>query len=115
MQELMNKKYIKRYFLLGLLFAGQALQLPAQEQPLPNVIFIMADDLGIGDLGPYGQKIIKTPAVDRLSSEGIRFAQHYVGAPVCGPSRCSVITGKHTGRSNIRGNGLTPKSQGEEF
>jgi arylsulfatase A-like enzyme len=115
----MNRKYInifrRRYLLLSLLLAAQVSSLIAQERPLPNVIFIMADDLGIGDIGPYGQKIIKTPAIDKLSTEGIRFAQHYVGAPVCGPSRCSVITGKHTGRINIRGNALTPKSQGEEF
>jgi arylsulfatase A-like enzyme len=86
-----------------------------QPKKLPNVIYIMADDLGIGDLGCYGQKYIKTPAIDQLAKEGIRFAQHYVGAPVCGPSRASLITGKHTGNANVRGNALTPKSEGEEF
>ena len=85
------------------------------QQSLPNVIYIMADDLGIGDLGCYGQKFIKTPSIDRLAREGVRFAQHYAGAPVCGPSRCSLLTGKHTGHANVRGNALTPKSDGEEF
>jgi arylsulfatase A-like enzyme len=86
-----------------------------QQGKLPNVIFIMADDLGIGDLGCYGQKFIKTPAIDQLAREGVRFAQHYVGCPVCGPSRCSLVTGKHTGHANVRGNVLTPQSEGEQF
>jgi arylsulfatase A-like enzyme len=86
-----------------------------QQERLPNVIYIMADDLGIGDLGCYGQKFIKTPAMDRLAREGILFTQHYVGCPVSGPSRCSVVTGKHTGHGNVRGNALTPVSQGELF
>ena len=77
----MNLKFLcasarRTYLLLELLSAAPFSDLIAQERPLPNVIFIMADDLGIGDIGPYGQKIIKTPAVDRLASEGIRFAQH---------------------------------------
>jgi len=100
---------------LLLLFQLSLLNLYSQKQRLPNVIFIMADDLGIGDLGCYGQKYIKTPAIDLLAKEGVRFAQHYAGAPVCGPSRCALITGKHTGRANVRGNALTPKSDGEEF
>lgn len=78
----------------------------AQSEKLPNVIFIMADDLGIGDLGSYGQKHIKTPYLDQLAKQGVRFAQHYAGAPVCGPSRASLITGQHTGNTAIRGNKL---------
>lgn len=70
----------------------------------PNVIYIMADDLGIGDLGCYGQRFIKTPAIDSLAKNGVCFAQHYSGCTVSAPSRCSLMTGKHTGHSYIRGN-----------
>ncbi|MBI3417366.1 MAG: arylsulfatase [Verrucomicrobia bacterium] len=71
----------------------------------PNVVFILADDLGYGDLGCYGQKKIKTPNLDRLAAEGIRFTQCYAGSTVCAPSRCSLMTGRHTGHAWIRGNG----------
>lgn len=74
----------------------------------PNVIFILADDLGIGDLGCYGQKQIKTPAIDDLAAKGLKFTNHYSGSTVSAPSRCVTMTGKHTGHSVIRGNkGLT--------
>lgn len=70
----------------------------------PNVIFILVDDLGYGDLGCYGQKTIQTPNIDRLAAEGMRFTQHYSGSTVCAPSRCSLMTGKHTGNCTVRGN-----------
>lgn len=70
----------------------------------PNIVYIMADDLGIGDLGCYGQRFIKTPAIDRLAANGVRFTQHYAGCTVSAPSRCSLMTGKHTGHCFIRGN-----------
>ncbi|MCD7937020.1 MAG: arylsulfatase [Tannerellaceae bacterium] len=70
----------------------------------PNIIYIMADDLGIGDLGCYGQRFIKTPAIDQMAANGVRFAQHYSGSTVSAPSRCSLMTGKHTGHTYIRGN-----------
>lgn len=70
----------------------------------PNVIFILADDLGIGDLGCYGQEQIKTPAIDALAAQGMKFTQHYSGSTVSAPSRCVLLTGKHTGHSFIRGN-----------
>lgn len=70
----------------------------------PNVVFILADDLGIGDLGCYGQKQIKTPAIDRLAANGMKFTQHYSGSTVSAPSRCVLLTGKHTGHSFVRGN-----------
>lgn len=70
----------------------------------PNIIFIIADDLGYGDLGCYGQKQIKTPNIDRLATEGTRFTQVYAGAPVCAPSRCSLITGLTNGHNLVRGN-----------
>jgi len=74
----------------------------------PNIIFIMADDLGYGDLGCYGQKKIKTANLDRMAREGMRFSQHYSGSTVCAPSRCSLMTGKHTGHCYIRGNDRLP-------
>ena len=70
----------------------------------PNIIFIMADDMGYGDLGCYGQKHIKTPRIDRLAAEGLRFTQAYAGGPVCTPSRCSLMTGMHNGHSAARDN-----------
>ena len=74
----------------------------------PNIIFILADDLGYGDLGCYGQKKIRTPNLDRLAAEGIRFTQAYSGSTVCAPSRCCLMTGLHTGHAHIRGNALVP-------
>jgi len=70
----------------------------------PNIIYILADDLGYGELGCYGQKKIETPNIDRLAANGMRFMQHYAGAPVCAPSRCVLLTGKHMGHAYIRGN-----------
>ncbi|MCP4613946.1 MAG: arylsulfatase [Planctomycetes bacterium] len=70
----------------------------------PNIIFIMADDLGYADLGCYGQKFIKTPYVDRMAREGLMFTQCYTGAAVCAPSRSVLMTGQHTGHTRIRGN-----------
>ena len=75
-----------------------------KEYKQPNVIYILADDLGIGDLGCYGQKIIKTPNIDNMAERGMRFLMHYSGSTVSAPSRCSLLTGKHTGHSYIRGN-----------
>jgi arylsulfatase A-like enzyme len=74
----------------------------------PNVIFILADDLGYGDVGAFGQKKIRTPNLDRLAAEGMRFTQHYSGNAVCAPSRCVLMTGKHPGHAFIRDNRATP-------
>lgn len=70
----------------------------------PNIIFIMCDDMGYGDLGCYGQPFISTPNIDRLASEGTRFTQAYSGSPVSAPSRASLMTGQHTGHCEVRGN-----------
>ena len=70
----------------------------------PNVIFILADDLGYGELGCYGQQIIQTPRLDRMAAEGMRFTQFYAGATVCAPSRCVLMVGQHTGHCHVRGN-----------
>ena len=79
----------------------------------PNVLFVIADDLGYGELGCYGQKKIATPCLDRLANEGMRFVQAYSGAPVCAPARCVLMTGKHSGRTTIRDN-LEHKPEGQE-
>jgi arylsulfatase A-like enzyme len=73
-----------------------------------NIIFVLADDLGYGDLGCYGQKTIKTPYLDRMAREGVRFTQCYAGSTVCAPSRCALMVGQHTGHCTIRGNALVP-------
>jgi len=75
-----------------------------------NVVFILADDLGWGELGCYGQQKIPTPHLDRLASQGMRFTRHYSGAPVCAPSRCVLLTGRHMGHAEIRGNIQAQKS-----
>ncbi len=79
---------------------------PTSVKKQPNIIFILADDLGYGDLGCYGQKKIKTPNLDRMAAEGMRFTQHYAGSTVCAPSRCALMTGLHTGHAFVRGNYL---------
>ncbi|MCX6636103.1 MAG: sulfatase-like hydrolase/transferase, partial [Acidobacteria bacterium] len=70
----------------------------------PNIVFVLADDLGYGDVGCYGQKQIETPNIDRLAAEGMRFTQAYSGSTVCAPSRCALMTGLHTGHARTRGN-----------
>ncbi len=70
----------------------------------PNIVFILADDLGYGELGSYGQEKIRTPNIDKLAAEGMKFTSHYSGSPVCAPSRCTLLTGKHTGHAYIRDN-----------
>jgi len=96
--------------LLALL--GAALPAPAAERR-PNVILIVADDLGYAELGCYGQKKIKTPRLDRMAKEGLRFTQFYAGSPVCAPSRCSLMTGKHGGHAYVRDN-KERKPEGQE-
>lgn len=94
----------------SLLFVGCALSLfscqekETAEETKPNIIYILADDLGYGELGCYGQEKIETPNIDKLAQEGIRFTDHYVGSPVSAPSRCMLLTGKHPGKAQIRGN-----------
>lgn len=84
----------------------------AQKAPRPNIVFIIADDLGYGDVGFNGQQKIKTPNMDRLAAEGMRFSQFYAGTSVCAPSRSSLISGHHTGHTYIRGNkGVSPEGQ----
>lgn len=99
-----NESYnmnFKKHF-LTLLLISYGLLVTAQQKP--NVIFILADDMGYGDLGCYGQTLIETPNIDKLASGGIRFTQFYAGTSVCAPSRASLMTGLHTGHTPIRGN-----------
>ena len=78
---------------------------PQTEEPQkPNIIFIMTDDQGYNDLGSYGAALIKTPVLDQMAEEGMRFTQHYAGTSVCAPSRSVLMTGQHTGRTPVRGN-----------
>lgn len=81
----------------------------------PNIVFILADDLGYGELGCYGQEKIKTPNIDKLAAEGMKFNYHYSGAPVCGPARCVLLTGKNLAHAEIRTNGeIKTKPKGKE-
>lgn len=84
--------------------AALATNVQAQSTRRPNVVFILADDLGYNDIGCYGQTTIQTPHIDSLAKEGLRFTQAYSGSTVCAPSRCCLMTGKHTGHCTVRGN-----------
>jgi arylsulfatase A len=90
--------------LILLIFLLQVKPLFAQNSRKPNVIYIYADDLGYGEIGAYGQQKIKTPNLDKMAKEGMRFTQHYTSTPVCAPARCMLLTGRNGGRSYIRGN-----------
>jgi len=76
----------------------------AERGKKPNIVYILADDLGYAELGCYGQEKIRTPNIDKLAVEGMKFTQHYSGNPVCAPSRCALMTGLHTGHTQVRGN-----------
>src|SRR5687767_3166116 len=105
---------MKTFSLIALVaFLASSLVSFAASASKPNVIFILADDLGYGDLGAFGQKLIKTPHSDRLAAEGMKFTQAYAGATVCAPSRCNLMTGKHGGHAYIRGN-REIKPEGQE-
>ena len=93
-----------RIGLLAVVVLLTSAALPAVEPPKPNVIFVLSDDLAQGDLGCYGQKLIKTPQLDAMGREGMRFTQAYSGTSVCAPSRTSLMTGRHMGHSPIRAN-----------
>ena len=86
-------------FLLTVIFACEP-----KEHDKPNIIYILADDLGYGELGSFGQKEIETPNLDKLANDGMIFTDHYSGSPVCAPSRSVLMTGMHTGTTYIRDN-----------
>ncbi len=95
---------IKKISLINFLLLVFLLTASSQNMERPNIIFILADDLGYGDIGSFGQKKIKTPALDNMAEEGLVFTQHYAGGPVCGPSRACLMTGLHQGHGYIKGN-----------
>ncbi|MGL4630364.1 MAG: arylsulfatase [Leadbetterella sp.] len=100
----MNIPIYKKGKLVALLFVLLGhLPIIAQSSK-PNIIYILADDLGWAELGCYGQKKIKTPHLDKLAAQGVRFTHFYSGSPVCAPSRCILLTGKHSGHSQVRQN-----------
>jgi arylsulfatase A-like enzyme len=97
------------YLLLVMIFVCQQSELvAAHSAPRPNIVLILADDLGYGDLGCYGQKQIRTPNLDRLAAQGVRFTDCYAGCTVCAPSRCTLMTGMHSGHARIRSNDRVP-------
>jgi arylsulfatase A-like enzyme len=107
----MKKSLISILFVLSLSLVFSACKQKQVEEvtapvapPKPNIIYILADDLGYNELGSFGQNKIETPNLDALAARGISFTQHYSGSPVCAPSRCVLMTGKHSGHAYIRGN-----------
>ena len=101
------KYFIKKFqiiFLSFLLLVNYACDFSVETQR-PNIIYILADDLGYGEVGAFGQKVIETPNIDNLAKSGMIFTNHYSGAPVCAPARSVLLTGKHSGNTHIRANG----------
>lgn len=96
----MNRRFLLA-FLVSLVLAAT---LAWGARPGPNIVLILADDLGWGDLSCYGQQTLKTPNIDRLAAEGMGFTDFYAGSTVCAPSRCSLLTGRHMGHATVRGN-----------
>lgn len=99
----MRLKAILAPLVLGLVLGSCAVQ-PKVAARAPNIIFILADDMGYADIGSYGQEMVATPNIDRMVAEGVRFTDFYAGAPVCAPSRSVLMTGLHTGHTSVRGN-----------
>src|SRR5437764_11648516 len=91
-----------RWITVLLLLLAPCGRMTAAEKP--NIVLIFCDDLGYAEVGCYGQQKIKTPNIDRLATEGMRFTQFYSGSPVCAPSRCTLLTGRHTGHTYVRDN-----------
>ncbi len=105
-----QRRRMKRKYFAAILSLGVALLVPtvSRSAEKPNLIYIMADDLGVGDVGVYGQKLLKTPRIDQLAAEGMKFSQHYSGSSLCAPTRSCLLTGTHTGHTRVRQNGDTP-------
>ncbi|HPO16865.1 MAG TPA: arylsulfatase [Candidatus Hydrogenedentes bacterium] len=108
MPETTRRDWLKQVTLGGILWAALSRSATGAEQRPPNIIFILADDLGYGDLGCYGQTQFQTPNLDQMAAEGLRFTDCYAGSTVCAPSRCCLMTGFHTGHAWVRGNALVP-------
>ena len=106
-------KYSRLLFVGGGMLASVFAAFSAKKSDKPNIVFILCDDMGYGDLGCYGQKYIETPNIDRMASEGMRFTQAYSGSPVSAPSRACIMTGQHTGHGEVRGNKEYWRDSGE--
>ena len=100
----MNKSFQTAFFLILILSLSVSCKSDKSGYDQPNIIYILADDLGYGELGSFGQTEIETPNIDRLAEEGMIFTDHYSGSPVCAPARSVLMTGMHTGTSPIRDN-----------
>jgi arylsulfatase A-like enzyme len=98
-----DRLFLTAFFFLFLVWFADT-NISAAQSQRPNIIFILADDLGYGDLSAYGQKLFQTPNIDKLATEGLKFTSHYSGSPVCAPSRSALMTGLHSGHTYIRGN-----------
>jgi len=100
--------------LVALMLPGTALRAADEPRP-PNIVFILADDLGMFEVGCYGQKLIKTPNIDKLAESGMKFTRFYSGCPVCAPARCTLMTGKHLGHATVRNNVQFKKGEEGQF
>ncbi len=107
----LKKKVMYLIFLILVVACGEKKENKEVKQTVakPNIVYLLADDLGYGDLSSYGQTKFKTPNIDALATRGIKFTQHYSGSSVCAPSRSSLMTGQHTGHTPIRGNKEVPE------
>lgn len=106
----MNTKNILAFAILLVAIGIQAQEAKnsSKNSKKPNIVFILADDMGYNELGCYGGKVIETPNIDQLAKEGMKFSNHYTGSNICAPSRCALMTGKHTGHTYIRDNRALP-------
>ena len=105
---------MSRFLVAAATFAFVVSSASAAERP-PNIVLIVADDLGCFELGCYGQKKIKTPSIDKLAAGGMRFTHFYAGNAVCAPSRCALMTGKHMGHATVRNNVQFKKGEEGQF
>ncbi|MEQ8789079.1 MAG: arylsulfatase [Pirellulaceae bacterium] len=110
----MNRNFLRSFgigplaMIAGVLCLGMLGSSARAERKQPNIVVILADDLGYGDLGCFGQKTLETPRLDVMAKQGMRFTQFYAGCAVCAPSRCVLLTGRHGGRTVVRGNSTEP-------
>ena len=99
-----NRLFISGALMAATITSAAAASKDGSQQQRPNIIYIMCDDMGYGDLACYGQQLIETPNIDKLASQGMLFTQAYAGSPVSAPSRATFMTGQHSGHTHVRGN-----------
>lgn len=115
MKGIMNRLFLSTLALAPMACQSENVQHDSVSSQTPNIVYIMADDLGLGDLGCYGQQQIQTPHIDGLARDGMMFMRHYSGSSISAPSRCALLTGKHTGHAAIRGNKPVVLADGEKY